>query len=152
MEIQNRGNLLWEPLGTSLAIDQRHCYLRRKYHFPCPLYGLADLDTGAAKFVKPGFDLEEIVDPRGLEKIANHPPHHKTDAVKPVMVNAEKAEAIGPATLAELEVAGVIDSAGKIRVLVIDTHRQHMHAALNAARKIGPAFRHRHRPGAARLA
>ena len=50
------------------------------------------------------------------------------------MVNSSQAQTIGAAALAIAQIIGVIDEAGKIRVLIIDPHRQNMDRALEAAR------------------
>ncbi len=103
-------------------------------------------------------DFEEVVDPRGLQEVADHAPDHEAHALPCflpmhlMVMDAEQAQAIGAAALAEFEIVGVIDRAGEIRVLVIDAHRQHMQAALDAARRVLASLSHRHYRAATRLA
>ena len=67
------------------------------------------------------------------------------------MTDTDEAQAVGAATLAKFEIVGVIDRAGKVRVLVIDPDRQHMELGLEAPGKLTPV-NHRHSPAAGPLA
>ena len=58
------------------------------------------------------------------------------------LLGADQPQVVGPAPLHEAQIAGVIDDAGKIGVLVIDPHRLDMPAVADfAVQGIGPAHR-----------
>ena len=51
------------------------------------------------------------------------------------MAGAEQPQVVGAAALHEAQIAGVIDDAGEIRVLVIDAHRHHVAAVREFRRR-----------------
>jgi len=52
------------------------------------------------------------------------------------MVDADEAQIVGAPALHEAQIAGVIDDAGEIRVLVVDTHRQNVPAIAEFAGEV----------------
>src|SRR6185437_9392355 len=73
---------------------------------------------------------EHVVHVRRLVEVDVHVAHDEGKARRlggggleqRAMVGADQAQVVGAAALHEAQVAGVIDDAGKVRVLVIDAH------------------------------
>ncbi len=83
-------------------------------------------------------DGQHVVDGGGPEEIDRHVPHREGAALRRqlVVVDADEAEIVGAAALHELQIARVIDAAGKIRVLEIDALRQDVRPVYDAAREL----------------
>src|SRR5581483_6850117 len=102
----------------------------------------------ALHLLRRGDDVEHVVHVRRLVEVDVHVAHHEGEARRfgrglleqRAVVGADQAQIIGAAALHEAQVAGVIDDAGKIRVLVIDAHLLVVAAAADFA--VERAHRH----------
>jgi uncharacterized protein YfeS len=83
-----------------------------------------------APFTSSGDDLQDVVHMRRLLKRNIHVTHDEGKARRfllgllehGAMIGAQQAQVVGAAALHEAQIAGVIDDAGKIGVLVIHPH------------------------------
>jgi hypothetical protein len=104
---------------------------------------LAKHHRGALDLLGLGNDGEDVVHAGGLEEIDRHGPHHETEAF-PIgffevgaVLGAGEPQHVGPPAFHETQVARVIDDAGEVGVLIIDTHRQVMAAVTDFAVEVG---------------
>ena len=106
---------------------------------------LRQRDRGALHRDRPGHDVEHVVHPRGLQEVDLHRAHHEGEARRfrlrfreqRMLLGAHQPQMIGASALHEAQIIGVIDDAGKIRVLVIDADLHVMAAVADLAVEIG---------------
>jgi len=109
---------------------------------------LAQDQPRARHFLRRGVNLEQVVDPPGFEEINVDAPDRESQpfAVLPLveacMADAQQADEIRAAAFHEADEAAVIDHTGKVGVLEIDAHRQHVAAVNQPACRIGPGVFH----------
>ncbi len=110
---------------------------------------LLQQDRSALYLLRRGDDLQKVAETRRLEEIDMHRADNERKTGRLVfslfeqrpLIGAEQAQIIGAAALHESQITRVIDAAGKIRVLVIDPHRQDVTSAADLA---GDGVLHRH--------
>src|SRR6185437_4411597 len=86
---------------------------------------LIEIERGAAERLEPRHDDQIVIEPRRQKIVGGAAPHHKDEpglGAQPLLLDAEAAQHLGARPLGEFEVVGIIDEAGGVGVLVIDTH------------------------------
>lgn len=125
-----RCDLIGKPFWTALTVNQRHRHRRLEQERAAARNPLVKLEAGARHVHKTGFDLQKIVKPRGLQEIAGEVADHEHKIIQRRVADAQEPQAIRAATLAEGDVASVVNDAARVGILEVDPHRQHMDAAL----------------------
>jgi hypothetical protein len=91
---------------------------------------LCQQDRRALHLERPRDDVQHVVHPCGLQELELHRTHDEGKTRRLALgfgeqrplVRTKQAQVVGAAPLHEAEVVRVIDDAGEVRVLVIDTH------------------------------
>src|SRR5580700_2499623 len=102
---------------------------------------LAHHGGSALHVVRLGEHFEHVVHARRFQEIDGHRTHHEGKSRRflgglleqRAVIGADHAQIIGAPALHEAQIAGVIDDAGKIGVLVIDAHGEYMAAVADFA-------------------
>jgi len=88
---------------------------------------LQHVERRAAHFTDPRYDLDPLVETRGLQVLngtAAHDPVQAGRGAQPRMIVAERAQQLGPSTLQESQPVRVVDDPRRVGVLVVDADGQ----------------------------
>lgn len=117
--------------------DQHHDDFKFKHQHTRDTDLLRQGCAGSANFFDTRIDLQNIIHPRGPQKVAMHAPDDKGGRFKArraidhaPAVGPEKAKKIGASALAPADVTGVIGNAASIGIFEINAHRKHMATAM----------------------
>lgn len=130
-----------QPARTP-APDERDADGRHDDRLAGAVDALCERHRRSTHFLDPRRHFQHVVDAGRTRKIQRHRAHGEGDtvaAVQHALMHPEKAQEVGPPTLEKAHIGSMIGNAGKIRVLVIDAHRQDVAVALETAGEIRPA-------------
>ena len=121
------GHIRRQTPGLSAPVDQHRRHLSREQHFGIAQYALMHFESRPRLFDRPGLDAQHIIKAGWLQKVTDHAPDHKHQPVTRhhgFLVKPQHAQEIRAPALAEFQIVGVIDKAGKIRVLIVNAKLQ----------------------------
>ena len=114
-------------LGFAVVrIEAGDAYRRFEQDFVVSFHALNEYYLSATERADTGNHLQQIVEPRRLEVLGGNRADGEGNALRrqPVLLVSHRPQALGTGALEELQVAGVVDHARGIGILVIDAYRQ----------------------------
>ena len=116
----------WDPARPPGGVDAGGLHRRPADHLPRPLDALAEDQARAADPGDLGYDDQGVVDARRPLEVHLQPAHSEGAAqhAHGRMGGPRQPQQVRAPPLQEAHVAGVVDEAGEVGVLVIDPHRQ----------------------------